>query len=80
MIDAQVRLEKCFSSVFRDLPSSEIPNASLTSVSDWDSEATITLLTVIEEEFNVQFEPEEIEHVLSFESILQHLQSQKGVP
>ena len=76
MHDAATRLARCFSSVFPELPKSEIPKASLTSVHGWDSVATITLLTVVEEEFGVQFEPEALEHLVSFASILDYLNKQ----
>ncbi len=79
MNDAQARLLKCFSAVFPELPESQIPAASPTSVKEWDSVATITLLTVVEEEFRVQFEPEELEQLVSFKSILDFLQSREDV-
>ena len=79
MNDARTRLVRCFSGVFPELSPSEIPKATSTAIKGWDSVATITLLTVVEEEFGVQFEPEELEHFVSFESILGYLRSAKGV-
>jgi acyl carrier protein len=79
MDDAQARLVRCFSGVFPELSGDEIPTASVNTVESWDSVATITLLTVVEEEFGVHFEPEELENLVSFNSIMEHLRSQKGV-
>ncbi len=77
MDDVQARLAKCFTAVFPELPQSQIPAASLTSVKEWDSVATITLMTVIEEEFGLQFEPEQLEQLVSFPSILEFLRGRK---
>lgn len=78
MTEIQTRLLKCFSAVFPDLPNDDIPTASLSSVEAWDSVATVTLLTVMEEEFGIQFEPDDLDHMISFDSILHRLQDRKG--
>jgi acyl carrier protein len=59
--------------VFPELSDQEIPSASVETVEAWDSVVTITLLTVIEEEFGIQFEPEALEQLTSYQSILDHL-------
>jgi acyl carrier protein len=71
--DARARLAKCFSSVFPELSDQEIASASVETVEAWDSVMTITLLTVIEEELGIQFEPEALEQLISYKSILDHL-------
>jgi acyl carrier protein len=70
------RLAACFSTVFPDLTPEEIPLASMASVGKWDSLATITLLTVIEEEFSLQIPPEDLEQFASFDLILDYLERQ----
>jgi len=75
----EARLTRCFATVFPDVPESQIAGASLTSVKGWDSVATITLLTVIEEEFGVQFEPEHLEQLVSFQAVLEFLRGRKDV-
>ena len=75
MVDDKLRLARCFSSVFPEIPAKDIQNSSLKSVPRWDSMETITLLSVIEEEFGIQFELEEIERLSSFSAILQRLES-----
>ncbi len=76
MDNARERLTSCFSVVFPDLAPDEIPLASMASVGKWDSLATITLLTVIEEEFDLQIPPEGLEQLISFDLILDYLERQ----
>ncbi len=77
--DTHARLIRCFLGVFPELPDGEIQTVSLSTIASWDSVATITVLTVIEESLASSFEPEELEHLASFNSIMVHLWSQKGV-
>ncbi|MGH9433096.1 MAG: acyl carrier protein [Terriglobia bacterium] len=79
MNDTEARLIKCFSAVFPQLGEQAIPSAILETVEGWDSVATITLVTVIEEEFGVQFEPDALEHFVSFGSILDYLKELPAV-
>ncbi len=76
MDNSRERLTSCFSTVFPDLAPDEIPLASMASVGKWDSLATITLLTVIEEEFDLQIPPEDLEQLVSFDLILDYLERQ----
>lgn len=73
MDDIEARLVKCFAAVFPGLSESEIRNASVHSVEKWDSVATLNVLVVVQEEFGVEFDPEELEHLSSFEEILNQL-------
>jgi acyl carrier protein len=72
------RLAACFSAVFPGLGPDQIASANTESVKTWDSVATATLMAVIEEEFQVEFAPEEITHLLSFKKALALLQD-KGI-
>ena len=67
------RLINCFEAVFPDLNARDIPKASDKNVSAWDSVATITLASVVEEEFGLHLTPEQIENFTSFHSILQQV-------
>ena len=69
------RLTHCFQTVFPSLSPSEIPTASKAAVPEWDSVAQITLLTVVEEEFDIQFKPEELELLVSFDLVLELIRS-----
>jgi acyl carrier protein len=70
---------KCFSAVFPELSEREIPLASPLSVGAWDSLASVTLLSVLEEEFEVQIDPEALEQLVSFDLILDYLQHEQQV-
>lgn len=49
--------------------------ASITSVSEWDSVAAISLVVVVEEEFGTEISPDEIENLISFELVRNYLES-----
>lgn len=68
------RLMDCFEAVFPALSREQILSATPESVAQWDSIATVTLASVIEEEFGtaVEFDME-----LSFAEILSFLR-QRG--
>ena len=70
MTDVRARLTRCFTAVFPDLADHEVPAAALATVPGWDSIAHVTLLTVVEEEFGTTVDPDEIEHLTSFEALL----------
>jgi acyl carrier protein len=80
-VDADVssRLRRCFSLVFPDLAREEIDTAAVASLASWDSLATVTLVAVIEEEFGMAIEPDELEEFISFELIRDHLLKRTGV-
>lgn len=69
------RLQKCFAAVFPGLSSDEILRASSASIATWDSLATVTLVSVIEEEFGITIAPEEYEYMISFDLVSECLES-----
>jgi acyl carrier protein len=73
MDETRERLLRCFQAVFPDLADSEIPRASATRLATWDSVATVTLAATVEEEFGIQFDPREIEHLNSFQAFLERV-------
>ena len=75
MNDVRERLVKCFAAVFPKMSEEEILRATPTSVEGWDSLSNVTLMSVIEEEFNTSIAMEDIEHFLSFEMALFYLKS-----
>jgi acyl carrier protein len=60
------RLTRCFQAVFPAMTPAEVEAATTESVSTWDSLATVTLVNVIEEEFQLQIDPEQYNEVVSF--------------
>jgi acyl carrier protein len=63
------RLIYCFASVFPELDENEIIRSSVTSLSNWDSVAMVTLISVIEEEFEIEIDSDGLEQFLSFELV-----------
>lgn len=73
MDEVQNRLTKCFQIVFPDLPASEVPKARQESVPAWDSVAGITLLNVIEEEFEIEIDLELAAELDSYERVREYV-------
>ena len=73
MDEIRNRLTKCFRIVFPSLPESQIPMARQESVPEWDSVAGITLLNVLEDEFQLEMDLELAGELDSYERICEHL-------
>jgi acyl carrier protein len=74
MDNREVRLTRCFATLFPDLTPPEVRLASMSSVAAWDSVATVTLINLVEEEFGIQVGLEEVEQLVSFQEFLRYLQ------
>ena len=77
MNDTRARLVKCFAAIFPDLSEGQIESASSTNMDEWDSVATVTLITLIEEEFGIEVEADDLERLVSFQSVLAYLEQGK---
>lgn len=77
MSDTRARLIKCFGAVFPGLSEEQIQSATPTTMDDWDSVATVTLITLFEEEFGIEVEAEDLEQLASFDSVLGYLEKGK---
>jgi len=73
MNDIQARLTRCFAAVFPQVPEVRIRFITQESTEGWDSVITATLLTVIEEEFAIVIDSEDLERLDSFERIQEYL-------
>lgn len=69
------RLAECFSSVFPAVDESRIPTLSMASLPEWDSLATVTLIALIEEEFDVQVSGNQDAEFTSFALIADYLKN-----
>ncbi len=69
------RLVDCFSALFPDLAREEIPRATMDSIEEWDSLASVSLIALIQEEFGVEIVPEDYERFVSFGLILELVKS-----
>lgn len=78
MAELEGRLVDCFAVVFPELTAQEIPSVSMGSLASWDSVAGITLLSVIEEEFNLSIPPDDVAGLVSFELIVDYLRRPPG--
>lgn len=75
MDNSETRLITIFENVFPDLPVDRIPNASQDSVPNWDSVAAITLMNVIEQEFDIQMDFDDLGELTSFQKIRAYVDS-----
>jgi len=73
MDETQQRLANCFQVVFPDLTPDAIPNASTAKVAAWDFVAALTLMNVVEEEFGLQMDLDDLTHLDSFENLYSYL-------
>ncbi len=73
MDETKNRLIKCFETVFPEMPEAEITRAAQSSVAGWDSIAAITLLNVIEDEFQITMDLEMVGDLDSFSKIYEYL-------
>jgi acyl carrier protein len=66
-------LVKCFRAVFGDLPDAAIQSATTETLLSWDSIAAVTLLNVIEEEFKIEIDYDQLPQFSSFDAILKYI-------
>lgn len=75
MSDLQSRLIECFTVVFPDLDEPEIPKASPFTVGAWDSVATVNLIAVLEQEFDLNILPADLPNLASFDRVLAYVRA-----
>lgn len=78
MDELHVRLSRCFSAIFPSLSSERISKAQSSNVEGWDSVASVTLFAMIEEEFGIEIEVQDMEELLSFERLFGYLRQKLG--
>ena len=71
--DSKERLLRCFRSVFPGATQDEIRTAKLESIAGWDSLRGVTLLAVLDEEFDLQLDLSELADLGSFEGISEYI-------
>ena len=79
MDETQQRLTKCFRLVFPDLPQDAIAGSSTATLAAWDSIATITLMNVVEDEFGVEMDLDDLANLDSFEKLHSYVQARLPV-
>jgi acyl carrier protein len=73
MDDIEVRLVRCFKAVFPLLSGEQVILASATNLKEWDSVASVTLFSMIEEEYAIEMDIQDLAEMVSFERILAYL-------
>ena len=78
MHELKSRLIRCFEVVFPGLDDKMLREATMTSIADWDSVATVTLINVVEEEFGIAIDVDDVEQMVSFEKMLNYLTEKRA--
>lgn len=73
MADLRGRLVRCFSSVFPTLTEEEIEAANVALLIDLDSLTAVTLVALIDEEFGVDMDPDDLMNLGNFQAVQQRL-------
>jgi acyl carrier protein len=71
--ETQARLANCFIAVFPELTEGDVATASSDSVASWDSVSTVTLVAVVEEEFDISIDVDDPALFSSFNGVLAYL-------
>ena len=71
----RAQLEDCFAIVFPTLSPEEIAGATMQTVSQWDSLAMLTLVSVIEESCAIRIDLDDLPNLVSFEKLAAYLES-----
>lgn len=74
MNDTAKRLTKCFLVVFPEMTPEDVAEATTANVKNWDSVASVTLFTLIEEEFGNTISLDALDEFNTFRHILSHLE------
>lgn len=64
--------------LFQIPPGNIVADSSPESIPSWDSVQQLNLILAVEQEFNVQFEPEELDQIHSIDDIVAQLQTKRG--
>jgi acyl carrier protein len=79
MSEPEDRLARCFASVFPALTPQEVRAASVESVVAWDSLAAVTLVALVEQEFDVKIDLLDLADLSSFAAFQTYLDQHRGV-
>ena len=79
MDDTRQRLANCFQVVFPDLPPQAVSTASTATLASWDSVAAITLMNVVEDEFGLEMDLDDLADLDSFDKLHSYLQKRLQV-
>ena len=68
MNDTRARLKTCFAAAFPNLPAGGLEMARAGTTPEWDSVAMVTLISLVEEEFGMAIDLDDVISLNSFEA------------
>jgi acyl carrier protein len=71
------RLKRCFASTFPAASASEIETARIEDMQGWDSLRGVTLLAVLEEQFALQMDMEELLALGTYDAVGEYLEQHR---
>ena len=77
MTTLENRVADCFCALFPDRSRDELLTASRESIPEWDSLAGVTLLTILQQEFDLEIDLSELEHLNSVKAVLAYVTAQE---
>jgi acyl carrier protein len=80
MNEVEDRLTRCFILAMPGLEKTAVSRASKDTVAEWDSLTTVSLLSLVEEEFGITIPAEDASEFVSFERVLNLVARQCGIP
>jgi acyl carrier protein len=78
MLEHDDRLVRCFSSVFPILTPDEVRVASAGSLEVWDSLAAVTLVALVEQEFDLTIDLLDLPDLSSFEAFRKYIDQHRS--
>ena len=78
MPDLDEKLERCFQAVFPEMSLEQARAARAEQTAAWDSTALVTLMSVVEEEFSLSVDPEDLQRWNSFAAIRDYLRDRNA--
>jgi acyl carrier protein len=73
MIEPSPRLIQCFAAVFPKLSREQILNSDIESIPEWDSLATVTLASILDQEFGTAIDVFDLPELRSFPAVQDYL-------
>ncbi len=77
MTPTESKLMDCMKTVFPTVSEGQLPDASMENLAQWDSLSTVTIAALIEENFEIEIEPEDLAKLTSVKSIASFLQERE---
>ena len=80
MSEPNTKLVKCFAAVFPNISEEQIPGCSIENVPEWDSLATVTLASVLDQEFGTAIDVLHLLKLKSFVNAQEYLREHHLIP